>query len=68
MVFALKVNIETLLHFSLSPTKIDFPTVEKILGKFYVDEAYKIARGNESKAVQLLNVNHHTHRYHRKRY
>jgi hypothetical protein len=50
------------LHFSLFPTKIDFPAVEKILEKFYIDEAYKMARGNESKAVQLLNVDHHTHR------
>ena len=65
--FELKVNIDTLLHFSLFPTKIDFPAVEKILEKFYIDEAYKIARGNESKAVQLLNINHHTNRYFRKK-
>lgn len=67
-VYELKVNIETLLHFSLFPTKIDFPAFEKILEKFYIDEAYKIARGNKSKAVQLLNINHHKTTISEKRY
>ena len=35
--------------------------------KFYIQEALKIANGNESKAARMLNINHHTFRYrHRK--
>jgi hypothetical protein len=66
-VYEQRVNIETLLHFSLFPTKIDFPAVEKILEEFYIDEAYKITRGSESKVVQLLNINHHANHYFRKK-
>jgi DNA-binding NtrC family response regulator len=35
--------------------------------KHYIDEALKIAKGNESKAAKLLNINHHTFRYRRKK-
>ncbi|MBT8368289.1 MAG: sigma 54-interacting transcriptional regulator [Deltaproteobacteria bacterium] len=35
--------------------------------KHYIEEALKIAKGNESKAAKLLNINHHTYRYRRKK-
>ena len=34
---------------------------------FYIEAALKIAKGNESKAARLLNMNHHTFRYRRKK-
>lgn len=33
----------------------------------YKVEAFKIAKGNESKAAKLLNIDHHTYRYRRKK-
>lgn len=51
----------------LPPTGIDFSSVEKALEKFYIEEAFKIAGGNESEAARLLNMNHHTYRYRRKK-
>jgi DNA-binding NtrC family response regulator len=35
--------------------------------KHYIEKALKIAKGNESKAAKLLNMNHHTFRYRRKK-
>jgi len=35
--------------------------------KHYIEAALKIARGNESKAAKLLNINHHTFRYRKKK-
>ena len=35
--------------------------------KHYIEEALKIAKGNESKAAKLLNINHHTFRYRKKK-
>ncbi|UCH22269.1 MAG: sigma-54-dependent Fis family transcriptional regulator [Deltaproteobacteria bacterium] len=46
---------------------IDLTTVEKALEKFYIEEAFRMAKGNESKAAKLLNINHHTYRYRRKK-
>jgi transcriptional regulator with PAS, ATPase and Fis domain len=46
---------------------IDLTEIEKDLEKFYIEEAYKMAKGNESKAAQLLNLNHHTYRYRRRK-
>jgi len=37
------------------------------LEKFYIEEALKMARGNEIKAAKLLNINYHTFRYRRKK-
>jgi DNA-binding NtrC family response regulator len=39
----------------------------RTLEKHYIDEALKMAGGNESKAARLLKMNHHTFRYRRKR-
>jgi transcriptional regulator with PAS, ATPase and Fis domain len=37
------------------------------LEKHYIEEALKVSRGNESKAAKLLNINHHTFRYRKKK-
>ena len=35
--------------------------------KHYIEEALEVAKGNESKAAKLLNINHHTFRYRKKK-
>jgi len=37
------------------------------LERHYIEEALKMAGGNESKAAKLLNINHHTFRYRKKK-
>jgi DNA-binding NtrC family response regulator len=39
----------------------------QLFEKHYIEAALKIAKGNESKAAQLLNINHHTFRYRKKK-
>jgi DNA-binding NtrC family response regulator len=51
----------------IPPEGIDLASVEKAMERFYIDEAFKIAKGNESKAAKLLNINHHTYRYRRRK-
>jgi DNA-binding NtrC family response regulator len=51
----------------LSGTGIDLATVQESLEWFYFKEALKLARDNESKAAGLLNMNHRTFRYRRKK-
>jgi len=46
---------------------VDLTALERAMEKYYIDEAYKMAGGNESKAAKLLNINHHTYRYRRKK-
>lgn len=52
---------------AISSSGIDFPAVQKSLEKFYLEGALKMASGNESKAAKLLNINHHTFRYRKKK-
>ncbi len=52
---------------SLPPEGIDLSSVQNSLEKYYIDEALKRTEGNESKAARLLNINHHTFRYRRKK-
>lgn len=51
----------------LPPEGIDLSAVQNSLEKYYIEEALKKAEGNESKAARLLNINHHTFRYRRKK-
>ncbi|MDY6953092.1 MAG: sigma-54 dependent transcriptional regulator [Thermodesulfobacteriota bacterium] len=51
----------------LPPTGIDLTSVQESLERHYIEEALKMARGNESKAAKLLNINHHTFRYRKKK-
>ena len=51
----------------IPPTGIHFPSVQESFEKFYIEEALRMARGNESKAARLLNINHHTFRYRKRK-
>jgi DNA-binding NtrC family response regulator len=51
----------------LTPEGIILDEQLQSLEKHYIEEALKISRGNESKAAKLLNINHHTFRYRRKK-
>ncbi len=46
---------------------IDLAATQESLEKYYIEEAFRMAKGNESKAARLLNMNHHTFRYRRKK-
>jgi len=51
----------------IPPTGIDLYSIQESLEKHYIEEVLKMAGGNESKAARLLNINHHTFRYRRKK-
>ena len=51
----------------LGDTGIDFNEVQQSIEAYYIHHALKTAKGNESKAAKLLNMNHHTFRYRRKK-
>jgi transcriptional regulator with PAS, ATPase and Fis domain len=51
----------------LPPDGIILDAQLKSLEKHYIEEALKIAGGNESRAAKLLNLNHHTFRYRKKK-
>ena len=51
----------------LTESGIDLPALEESMERFYLEEAFRLAQGNESKAAKLLNLNHHTYRYRRKK-
>lgn len=51
----------------LPPTGLDLSAVQESLEKYYIKEALRRSGGNESKAARLLNMNHHTFRYRRKK-
>jgi transcriptional regulator with PAS, ATPase and Fis domain len=51
----------------LPPEGIDLTEKLQTIEKHYIEEAITIAEGNESKAARLLNLNHHTFRYRRKK-
>jgi DNA-binding NtrC family response regulator len=48
-------------------TGVDLKEIELAIEKYYIEEAYTMANGNESKAAKLLGINHHTYRYRRKK-
>jgi DNA-binding NtrC family response regulator len=49
------------------PEGIDMSAELRSVEKFYIEAALRHAGGNESKAARLLNMNHHTFRYRRKK-
>jgi len=51
----------------LEDTGIDLSSLQESIEAYYIRQALKKARGNESKAAKLLNMNHHTFRYRRKK-
>ena len=51
----------------LPPAGINLKQVQAAMERFYLQAAYDLAGGNESQAARLLQMNHHTYRYRRKR-
>ena len=51
----------------IPPEGMDFPSVQESFEKSYLEQALRMTGGNESQAAKLLNMNHHTFRYRRKR-
>ena len=52
---------------TLPETGIDLESTQQAFERYYIEEAFRLAGGNESKAARLLNLNHHTFRYRRKK-
>jgi DNA-binding NtrC family response regulator len=51
----------------LSEAGVDLAAAQESLEKYYIEQALKMAQGNESKAATLLRMNHHTFRYRKKK-
>jgi len=51
----------------IPPEGMDLSQAMQAFEKFYIDAAYHMAEGNESQAAKLLDINHHTYRYRRKK-
>jgi DNA-binding NtrC family response regulator len=51
----------------LSNAGIDLASVKEDFERFYIEEALRVAAGNESRAAKLLKMNHHTFRYRKKK-
>ncbi|MBI5577389.1 MAG: sigma-54-dependent Fis family transcriptional regulator [Deltaproteobacteria bacterium] len=51
----------------IPPEGIDLTSVQESIEKRYIEEALQRTGGNESKAAVLLNINHHTFRYRKKK-
>ena len=51
----------------LPPEGLDLSERLHSYERHYIEQALRIAKGNESKAAKLLNMNHHTFRYRRKK-
>jgi DNA-binding NtrC family response regulator len=52
---------------ALSPEGLDLSEQLQVFERHYIEAALKIAKGNESRAAKLLNMNHHTFRYRKKK-
>jgi DNA-binding NtrC family response regulator len=46
---------------------IDLNSLQESFDRYYINEALRLSGGNESRAASLLNINHHTFRYRRKK-
>lgn len=51
----------------LAERGVDLDAEKESLERYYIKEALRMASGNESKAAKLLNMNHHTFRYRKKK-
>ncbi len=51
----------------IPPEGMDFCSAQESFERWYLEEALRMAGGNETKAAKLLHMNHHTFRYRRKR-
>jgi two-component system response regulator AtoC len=46
---------------------MDLDAAKEAFERYYIQQALKLTGGNESKAARLLNMNHHTYRYRRRK-
>lgn len=46
---------------------IDFNEILELTKRAYIEKALQMTHGNEAQAARLLNINHHTFRYHLKK-
>ena len=51
----------------LTNVGLDLTAALNSLEKHYIDQSLEMTDGNESQASRLLNINHHTFRYRRKK-
>ena len=51
----------------LTEAGVDLEKLETDIQRYYIDTALALAHGNETQAAKLLNINHHTFRYRRKK-
>jgi DNA-binding NtrC family response regulator len=51
----------------LTDEGVDFVRIQESIERHYIRQALQKANGNESKAARLLNMNHHTFRYRKKK-
>jgi DNA-binding NtrC family response regulator len=51
----------------ISSAGVNLASLQESVEAFYIREALRMAKGNESKAARLLKMNHHTFRYRKKR-
>jgi DNA-binding NtrC family response regulator len=51
----------------LTSDGLNLEAVERSVEKHYIEAALALAGGNEAQAARLLNINHHTFRYRRKK-
>ena len=51
----------------LTSAGLDLADLERSVARHYIETAFNLAEGNESKAAKLLGLNHHTFRYRRKK-
>ena len=56
------------LDLSMDTNGMDLAKFQSSVEEFYINEAFKLANGNESKAAKFLGMNHHTYRYKRKKF
>jgi DNA-binding NtrC family response regulator len=52
---------------SMPDTGVDLPALERAFARHYIEQALRLSGGNESEAARLLNINHHTFRYRKRR-
>ena len=52
---------------ALTLSGVTLDALQESFDRYYLNEALRLAEGNESRAASLLHINHHTFRYRRKR-
>ena len=65
---SVKQTKDEVLFSPIPPTGINFSSLQESFEKRYIEEALRMADGNESKAARLLHMNHHTFRYRRRKF